>query len=225
MINKEQENKTEKANLLAQKALNNSDYTGWFDVLYSQAEKDHNKIPWATMSAHPYLKKWLEKNQISGENKTALVIGCGLGDDAETIAEIGFKVTAFDISPSAIAWCKQRFPDSSVNYIIADLFNLDSAWEQKFDFVFECRTIQSLPLEVRVQVIESTAKLVANNGNLLIITHLRETEEEPSGPPWALSLKEIDLFKQFGLKEIHSEKFFEGENNDKLRLIIEYKKT
>ncbi|MCC5670705.1 class I SAM-dependent methyltransferase [Nostoc sp. CHAB 5784] len=38
----------------------------------------------------------------------ALVIGCGLGDDAEAIASLGFEVTAFDISPTAIAWCQER---------------------------------------------------------------------------------------------------------------------
>jgi len=64
------------------------------------------------------------------------VVGCGLGDDAEALAQQGFQVTAFDISPTAIAWCEKRFPDSQVKYQVADLFALDPAWHHKFDFVF-----------------------------------------------------------------------------------------
>ncbi|WP_313934260.1 MULTISPECIES: hypothetical protein [Nostocaceae] len=41
-----------------------------------------------------------------------------MGDDAEAPAKLGFEVTAFDISPTAISWCQQWFPDSSVNYVI-----------------------------------------------------------------------------------------------------------
>ena len=56
----------------------------------------------------------------SASEQKALIIGCGLGDDAEALAKLGFEVTAFDISTSAIAWCQQRFPDSTVNYLVAD---------------------------------------------------------------------------------------------------------
>lgn len=38
----------------------------------------------------------------------AVVIGCGLGDDAEYLASMGYEVTAFDISPTAIAMCHTR---------------------------------------------------------------------------------------------------------------------
>ena len=51
----------------------------------------------------------------------ALVVGCGLGDDAEFIAGLGFSVVAFDISASAIAAAQQRFPQSTVRYRVADL--------------------------------------------------------------------------------------------------------
>ena len=34
-----------------------------------------------------------------------------------------FEVTAFDISESSIQWCKERFPSTDVDYIVADLLN------------------------------------------------------------------------------------------------------
>nr|WP_308737866.1 MULTISPECIES: class I SAM-dependent methyltransferase [unclassified Nostoc] len=99
----------------------------------------------------------------------ALVIGCGLGDDAEALANLGFEVTAFDISPTAVAWCQQRFPDSTVSYIVADLLAIPPQWHQAFDKVFECRNIQALPLNVRSWVISSVASLVAPGGTMLEI--------------------------------------------------------
>ena len=39
-------------------------------------------------------------------NGKALIIGCGLGDDAIGLENIGFTVTAFDISQHCIDWCK-----------------------------------------------------------------------------------------------------------------------
>ena len=214
----------EKVNFLATESLKRSNPSWWFEVLYNEAKNDPNQIPWAKMQPHPYFQDWLDKKMPSGNHHSALVVGCGLGDDAEALAKFGFKVTAFDISSTAINWCKKRFPDSVVKYVVADLFNLDSSWHNQFDFVYECRNIQALPLEVRSEVIESIAKLVAINGNLLVINRLRDTEEKPEGPPWPLSLPEFHLFQQFGLTPINSATFGEGENNQVTTLRIEYRK-
>ncbi len=70
-------------------------------------------------------------------NRKALVVGCGLGDDAEFLSQQGFTVTAFDVSPTAIAWCKQRFPGSTVSYHVTDLFEPSAKWLSSFDFVLE----------------------------------------------------------------------------------------
>ena len=164
---------------LAKESIAQSDPYGWFDRLYSQAEGDTSQVPWAKLTTHPYLQDWLDKFKPQSNNRrlSALVVGCGLGDDAETLAKVGYNVTAFDVSPKAIAWCQQRFPNSSVDYRVADLFALDSAWRGAFDFVFECRTIQALPLNLREQTIEAIASTVAPGGTLLIISRLRDTDE------------------------------------------------
>jgi 2-polyprenyl-3-methyl-5-hydroxy-6-metoxy-1,4-benzoquinol methylase len=195
----------------------------WFDNLYIKAKGDSNQVPWANMTANAYLKDWLNQHPQFGKGLTALVVGCGLGDDAEALAEKGFDVTAFDISPTAIDWCKQRFPDSSVNYIVADLFDLDKAWIRKFDFVFEARTIQSLPLKVREQAMSAVAQLVAQKGTLLVVTVTRDTPEEPDGPPYPLSLEEIDYFLKLGLQEINRNSYSEKNSRFPKRLRIEYR--
>ena len=223
----EQQPKTiqQKVKSLATNSIERQDPTGWFEPLYAEAQGNTAQVPWAKNQAHPYLQQWLETYPPETEGKTALVVGCGLGDDAEILDSIGYRVTAFDISPTAIAWCQQRFPESSVNYQVGDLFNLDPNWQHKFDFVFECRNIQALPLDVRSQVISAIAPLVANNGTLLVITRYRDNNTIPDGPPWALSDAELSRFTELGLTEVRRDRFIEGEQIKVEQLRLEYRRN
>jgi 2-polyprenyl-3-methyl-5-hydroxy-6-metoxy-1,4-benzoquinol methylase len=211
---------------LANNSVDPQNPSGWFEPLYAKAQGDPAQVPWAKNQAHPYLQQWLNANSPQTKGKTAgksaLVIGCGLGDDAELLATIGYQVTAFDISPTAIAWCQQRFPDSTVNYLVADLFNLDPAWQGKYDFVFECRTIQALPLNVRSQVMQKIVVLIAPNGILLVVTRHRDANTIPDGPPWALSTAELSEFTKLGLTEVKCDRFIEGEQTKIEQYRLEY---
>ncbi|MBD2578955.1 class I SAM-dependent methyltransferase [Oscillatoria sp. FACHB-1406] len=200
----------QKVQRLAAEAIARSDPSGWFEVMYAEAEGDPQQVPWARLTPHPTLQEWLEATNLSGAGKSALVIGCGLGDDAEALSKLGFAVTAFDISPSAIAWCKQRFPHSKVHYIVADLFKPDPAWNQAFDLVVEIRNLQALPIAVRSQALAEIASAVDAGGTLFLVTRFRDTEAAPEGPPWPLSENEIAQFQQLGLTEIERRAFDEG---------------
>jgi 2-polyprenyl-3-methyl-5-hydroxy-6-metoxy-1,4-benzoquinol methylase len=224
MFEQQRENLQLHVQQLARVAIDKSEPSAWFEVLYADAKGDTAKIPWAKLTPHPYLQDWLTNHQPFGSQQKALVIGCGLGDDAEALASLGFEVTAFDISPTAIAWCQERFPDSTVNYIVADLLAIPSQWHQAFDFVFECRNIQALPLNVRSLVICSVASLVAPGSTLLLITRVRDTEAEPSGPPWALSDSELKQFENFGLQQVEKLMSLESEQTDIKQVRIEYQR-
>ncbi|NEU83552.1 SAM-dependent methyltransferase, partial [Nostoc sp. UIC10630] len=100
---------------------------------------------------------------------------------------------------------------STVNYVVADLFAVPAQWHQAFDFVFECRNIQALPLNVRYAAISSVACLVAPGGTLLMITRVRDTEAEPDGPPWALSDSELEQFENLGFEQVEKLEFLESE--------------
>lgn len=205
----------EEIKLLAEEYLQRCEPSGWFDIIYQQAGEDMSQIPWAKMQPYPYFQNWLNQlqpNQLLGLN--SLVIGCGLGEDAEALANFGVEnITAFDISPHAIRWCKKRFPDSKVNYVVADLFNLNPEWNRKFDFVYECRNIQALPLNVRSEIITNIVNLLTDNGILLVINYFRDNDEElKNSPPWKLSKEEFNLFKQLGLKEKNVNIYYENEH-------------
>ncbi|NEP17551.1 MAG: methyltransferase domain-containing protein, partial [Leptolyngbya sp. SIO4C1] len=177
-----------------------------WERVYTEAQGDANKVPWALSAPSPYLQNWLEQTAATA-GQSALVVACGLGDDAEALAAAGYQVTAFDLSETAIRWAKQRFPHSQVDYRLGDLFDLPADWENQFDLVFEFRTIQALPLTVRETVMSQVAKPVVPGGTLLVITYLRDENLVPDGPPWPLTDAELAYFETLGLQVVRRDRF------------------
>lgn len=172
----------------------------WFEPLYAKSTKNGEGVPWANMETHPSFRRWLNQNQLSGSNKSALVVGCGMGDDAIDLEGLGFQVTAFDVSETAIKFCKERFPGSSVNFIQADLFQEQNQWQKKFDFVLEIYTVQALPPKYETELIQKISSFVAPAGQLLVIAKVSNEERAfENGPPWLLTPQHIDSFVSCGL--------------------------
>lgn len=194
---------------LAAEYLQENDPTGWFEELYFRANGNETAIPWADLAVNPNLAIWLERNRVSGTGKTALVVGCGLGDDAEALAAIGFAVTAFDIAPTAISWCKQRFSQSAVTYIVEDLLRPNLLLDRQFDFILESYTLQALPAEIRPQAIERIAKSIAPKGKLLVICRGKDASEPEGELPWPLTKEELNYFSKLGLKQVNFEDYLD----------------
>src|SRR5439155_3880919 len=97
---------------MAREYLQRGDPAGWFEPLYAQAVAGSAQIPWNTFEPNPNLVSWLKREDVYGEGRSAIVVGCGVGEDSEALARAGFRVTGFDISPTAIEWCRRRFPQS-----------------------------------------------------------------------------------------------------------------
>lgn len=198
------------------------DYTGWFDVVYRAAIAGQGDVPWAAMHANPELVSWFEARQqatsVTSTGQRAIVVGCGLGDDAEYLAQQGYDVVAFDISETAIAQCRQRFPDSAVQYQVADLFHLPDDWRNAFDFVFESRTIQSLPWQLCDDAIRAIANLAKAGGTVLVLCMGREPHQDRRGIPWPLSRAELGHFLRLGLQEENFEIFTDERGAKRFRV-------
>ena len=206
------------AGQLARKFLQQDNPTGWFEALYAGANGDEAGIPWANLAPNSNFTTWLERHRLDGHGEPGLVIGCGLGDDAEELARLGLAVTAFDISTTAIDWCRQRFPNSQVDYRVADLFNPPAAWRNRFDFVLEAYTIQALPATIRQRAIEATAQLVAPGGTLLVICLGYDPSDLYEGPPWPLTRAELATFQKLGLQESLFEDYFDQDSTRRFRI-------
>ncbi|HKV43252.1 MAG TPA: class I SAM-dependent methyltransferase [bacterium] len=200
----------QRARRLAEASWARGDATGWFDTVYAAAEGRPDRIPWADMRPNPNLLEWMSPLALRGPGQRALVVGCGLGDDAEALAGAGFAVVAFDVSPAAIAWCRRRFPTSLVRYVAADLLAPPPEWRGAFDFVLEAYTLQALPPDARPQAVEAVAGFVAPGGTLLVICRGRNIEDDPGGFPWPLTRAEVDLFRRHGLRETRFDDYIDA---------------
>ena len=94
----------ERTKEIAAEFSKSGDATGWFEALYKEADGNNESIPWADLEPNRFLREWAEKARLRGNGEKALVVGCGLGDDAKFLYDLGFDGTAFDISPTAIEW-------------------------------------------------------------------------------------------------------------------------
>lgn len=186
---------------LAKDYADRGDPNGWFEEFYARADGDIQKVYWADLKPNPLLLDWIEKNPVK-EGKRAITIGCGLGDDAELLMQHGYQVIAFDISQSAIEMCQQRYPNSTVDYLVADLFNYPEEWRRGFDLVYECNTIQILKGPSRIKALELISDFTAPGGKVIVSCRSREKGEELDKFPLALDRDEIDGFQRAGLSEI-----------------------
>lgn len=185
---------------------------GWFEPLYVAASGDESRVPWADLAPNPGLIAWARGGAASGRSGArALVVGCGLGDDAEEVARWGMKVVAFDVSPTAVAWARGRFPESVVHYEAADLFHPPQAWTRGFEFVFEAYTLQSVPESALPSAIDRVANFVAPGGTLLVIARGRDEHEAIEGPPWPLAASDLDRFERAGLEVVRFEDYMDDE--------------
>ncbi|MEM9415294.1 MAG: class I SAM-dependent methyltransferase [Planctomycetota bacterium] len=224
---------------IAREHYRRRDYTGAFEALYAQVEGDAGRVPWADLRPNPILRRWLDGQKVgwpsrpsgrpTGETPvppipSAAVVGCGLGDDANLLAEHGYDTLGFDVAPTAIDWARRRFTHDRLRFEAADLFDLPAEWRGAFELVIEIYTFQSLPLAVRPSAMDSAASLVAPGGTLLVICRGRDEDEPATKLPFPLLKSELGRISESGLVEARFEDFMDDEAPPVRRFIAEYER-
>jgi SAM-dependent methyltransferase len=136
-----------RARQLAAEAAAAGDPAGWFETLYAEARDGAAVVPWDDRQANPHLTEWAPAavaRGVAGPGRRTLVVGCGICDDPVFLAGLGCEVTAFDVSPTAVAEARRRFAGSPVTFQVADLLALPPGWAGAFDLVAELYTVQAL---------------------------------------------------------------------------------
>ena len=219
------EQRRARARELAAEFTDRGDMLGWFDAFYKEAAGDNEQIPWADLEPNKFFRMWAEDVALKGNGRKALVVGCGLGDDARYLDDLGFEVSAFDISQTAVEWAKRLSEGREIKYEVMDLFEPFRGWLGAFDFVLEIYTIQPLPMEMRERVIDSVAGFVADNGEVVVVTRGREDDEEPEQLPWPLSRKDLSRFETHGLKQTDF-RIYDGDEDPPVpRWVVQYRRT
>jgi SAM-dependent methyltransferase len=202
------------ARALAAEAVRDGEPLRWFEELYARGE---SAVPWADLRPNPVLERELGSLAVTGLR--VLVVGCGYGDDAAFLAEAGARVTAFDVAPSAVGRCRERFPDLDVAWVVGDALTPDPAWAAAFDLVVEIFTLQVLPPTERALAGRELGRCVAPGGRLLVYCRAREPEEPAGDMPWPLTADEVQSLAADGLDMERYEDFLDDEDPPVRRLL------
>lgn len=118
----------------------------------------------------------------------AVDLGCGEGADAIWLASRGWRVTAVDISPTAVSRGRAHAATAGVapdriDWVAADL----ESWQfpADVDLVSACFFQSSVALD-RVTILRRAAAALAPGGHLLVVAHA-------TAPPWAKHGHHLEL--------------------------------
>ena len=179
-------------------AVADGEPTRWYDELWSAAARGEVSMPWDRTKPHDLLADFAAAREDT--RGRAVVVGAGYGADAEHLASLGWRTSAFDISPAAVAAARERYPDTAVDYRVADLLDLPSDLVGAFDLVVEIYTIQALHPSLRAGAVSGVRRLVAPGGTLFVVQIVRDDGEAVSAePPWLLDRAEMERLAGDGL--------------------------
>jgi SAM-dependent methyltransferase len=174
--------------------------TDW-DLRYQQAD-----TPWDNGNPSVHLKSFLSEGKV--KPCRALELGCGTGTNAIFLAQLGYEVTAVDLSPTALERAREKARQAKVkvNFLEADVTALPDLGGP-FPFVFDRGTyhvVRSINLAGFQKML---TEMVAPSGFYLVLAGNANTDVYlDKGPPTVragdLSFElESDCFDLLELKQ------------------------
>ena len=163
----------------------------WFEAFYREAREGLTTVPWADLAPNTHLSSGMRQTGFDFRDKRCLTVGCGLGDDAEYLAENGGRVVAFDISPTAVAWCRERFPSSRVDT------RRPTCWRRRRNGSSSstscsrrtrCRCCRRISDRRRS---DRPRGLSGAGGTLLLVCRGRDASDAVGPMPWPLTREEV----------------------------------
>ena len=146
-------------------------------------------LHWFSDNASPIVTQTVKKHHISSQMRV-LELGCGEGRDAHHLLKNGFThLLATDISPEAIRYCKQKWPEFESSFQVLDCIN--DTIEQAFDFIYAVAVVHMFLLdEDRNAFYRFIHEHLAEDGIALICTMGDGNTERQSDIKTAFELQE-----------------------------------
>jgi 2-polyprenyl-3-methyl-5-hydroxy-6-metoxy-1,4-benzoquinol methylase len=160
-----------------------------------------SKLPWVIPTLDETLSNALsELNLNSG---SFLNVGTGLGSQAFGLKQLGFTVTATDISEDAINKAKQLYPN--VNFIVDDI--LSTTLTEQFDYVLDRLTLIHINEDDRSLYFNNIKSLIKPGGLFFLICLDKDQVLAPHNDMGKFSQDELDSFMGSGFTRTRSESY------------------
>lgn len=137
---------------------------GW-DAIYRSTPEA--MLPWFATTPDEAVFAALERHGVS--RGRWLDVGAGTGAMAVAAASRGFRVTAIDVSATALAIAQERPGADGVTWVLDDV--LDSRVKSRFDVVHDRGCLHVLPEAQHVRYARALAARVPSGGWLAVVTH------------------------------------------------------
>jgi SAM-dependent methyltransferase len=157
--------------------------TEFWDPFYRQRRESGRDLDWEGLWTRPFLLPLREAGV-----GTILELGCGTGHDAARLADVGYSVTATDLSGEAIEQARARF-GSMVRFVVADMTQRLPFPDGSFDAVMSNVAMHMFPDGVSRAVFAEVGRLVRPAG--LFLFHVNALEDRPLRAGWQ-SARELE---------------------------------
>ncbi|WP_410673826.1 class I SAM-dependent methyltransferase [Amycolatopsis sp. cmx-4-68] len=144
-----------------------------WDRFYEDRERP---VPFFAAEPDENLDAWLRDGRLRGGR--ALELGCGPGRNARRLAEAGYEVDGVDVSPTAIAWARERAP--GVRFHLADIFAVDLPHES-YDLIYDSGCLHHLAPHRRISYRALLDRHLAPGGHFGLVCFAAGTGDPDSG--------------------------------------------
>ena len=132
-------------------------------------------IPWNIESPPKALVELVEGGQV--QPCKTIDMGCGAGNYAIYLANVGFDVTGVDIAPSAIALAQANAKEKGVacRFVAADVLGSLAEIAETFDFAYDWSLLHHVFPDKREQYVETVHRLLVPGGKYLSVCFSERT--------------------------------------------------
>lgn len=144
-------------------------------------------MPWEKGAPSPGLVDFLEAHPQLPRG-TVCVPGCGTGHDVRAWARAGFRVSGFDLAPSAVRLATERTQAEglSAEFLLVDF--LHAPPPRQFDWVFEHTLFCAIQPQQRDEYLQAVRRCLKPGGHYLAVNYLIPDRD---GPPFGTTREGI----------------------------------
>jgi SAM-dependent methyltransferase len=144
-------------------------------------------MPWEKGEASPGLVDFLAAHP-ELKPGTVCVPGCGTGHDARVWVRAGFKVTGYDLAPSAIRLSRERTVAAGLKAEFAQGDFLRDELPRAFDWLFEHTLFCAIDPADRDRYVKAALRWLKPGGDYLAVNYLIPDKD---GPPFGTTRDEL----------------------------------